>query len=1068
MNKTEYRAVFDSIQQSLFLYRKRRIISSALFYLFVSLSIFLGALFSFFLLDYIFYAGNSLLFIARVILVVFPPVTIFLLAGEILRIRSIHSIVSNFEKAFPLFKGRLFGATECSPHDPLFSQDLVYANVYDADRILRSLPPVPILTPRHDKVFRVFYVLFIIALLCVNLFPSVSGSAFSRLLSGRNLLPSCFAVAPGNSFVEKGKDLEVTLETFFGRIKKPRIILEKSEIVLHRESRNLFRGKIMTIDTSCVYHLAFSDTFSPLYAIHVVEHPYLEDIRFTLHYPSYTQEGDYETDEFDLYALKGTKIEFIAMSTQSLKRAQLVYDDSTKTELQVDNKQITGSFTVEVTRSFTIELLSQQGLRNSETSLFRIFSFDDEYPSIEIISPGEDMDLPEELAVDLVISAHDDYGIGKILLVWEKENEKHSVVVTSNGKKRSGEYEFRWDLMSMPLFPGDTLRYYAIVYDNDVVSGPKSGRTKIYTIRFPTAEEIYKEVAGGGEKVQESFKTGSNELEKLKEGLKDLERSLRESRTLTWEEKKKVEEIIKREKELLENIDQAREEMKELTERIQDAFLSNPEIREKLKEIERLMREIETKEIKKHMDELKKALEKMDRSAMLKAMEKMILSQEEIKKKLERTIEMLKRIAQEEKFEKIVKKAEELKEEQKRINEEIEGRSGEELKELLSCEKELESELGKLKEEMEDLAKELGSSDSTAQGSLEEASEIASELMKKMEQTQGMLSDGEKSQSLSLGQQNEEMLSEMTSVLSAGLSSMLSARRKNMEAAINALINDIILLSVESEKTMHGITARESKEDILARGDGIGDGISRIRKKIDVLQSKNPFISEIVNEELVRATRNIQTSTESLLKNNQSGAMLYAKRAMKSLNLAALELIESKKNLPSGGSGSMAQLLQQLQSLSSGQMQINQGTQTLIPLDISGGNIPGEMQRELQRLSELQSSLAERLRRIEEGIEGEGGDVLGDLGKIVEEMEEVAGELSRYSLDRELVERQERILSRMLDAQRSVHKREMSKKRQAEAPGEVTAKKPLPLRKIPGEKKGIRKDILRELEENNP
>jgi hypothetical protein len=108
------------------------------------------------------------------------------------------------------------------------------------------------------------------------------------------------------------------------------------------------------------------------------------------------------------------------------------------------------------------------------------------------------------------------------------------------------------------------------------------------------------------------------------------------------------------------------------------------------------------------------------------------------------------------------------------------------------------------------------------------------------------------------------------------------------------------------------------------------------------------------------------------------------------------------------------------------------------------------------------------LRRIEEGLHSEGGAVLGDLGKVAEEMDEIAEKLGKYSLDRDLVERQERILSRMLDAQRSVHKREFSKEREAERPGEVSSVRPPPLPGHSGKLKGLNKDILKELKERYP
>ena len=51
---------------------------------------------------------------------------------------------------------------------------------------------------------------------------------------------------------------------------------------------------------------------------------------------------------------------------------------------------------------------------------------------------------------------------------------------------------------------------------------------------------------------------------------------------------------------------------------------------------------------------------------------------------------------------------------------------------------------------------------------------------------------------------------------------------------------------------------------------------------------------------------------------------------------------------------------------------------------------------------------------------------------MIEEIESVVHDLKRGRLDSALIQKQERILSRLLDAQKSIHKREFSKKRKSE------------------------------------
>lgn len=1020
------------------------------------------------LFDRVYYLQRSVQAVLRMlILLIAAGVALLFLRSYFRKTRS-KSVVSFLEKRHSVLKGRLFAAVECSPEDPCFSEKLVYANIEDVEQVLRALPEVPIIGERHILLRKIAYIPLVLLSVLVAIAPQWSLSTLARLGGMKSAIPPAFAIYPGNGTVERGFGFDVVLRGFGGRISRPKVLLNDKQYPLAKGEQDIYTCTIEQVEQPFTYQVAFSDTTSPVFFVDVVEYPRIEDLLFSIRMPAYTGEKEQRTREFDIYALKGSRVQFEGVSSQPLARAMLLFDDSVSVGGTVDSTHFSGSFTVDTTRSFVLQLESTKGLTNVEHPTFRMFCFLDEYPKIELLQPGEDIDLPQDLAVDVLIDAEDDYGISRLALVWEQDGESHTVPIENVKDSEIDAYPFHWDLVNLPLFPGDTLTYYACVYDNDRVSGPKMSRSKRFLIRFPTAEEIYEEIASGGEKVQDVFETESGRLSELKEGLEELEQSLRKSRSLTWEEKQKAADIIEKERELLESIDRAREEMEELSRRINEAFLSNPEIREKLEEIERLMKELATEEVRRQMEQLREALKKMDRRAMLKAMEHMIYSQEEIKEKLERTIQILERIAQEERFERIAEKAEQLEEEQKRINRELERREGAEVQELSDAQRSLQEELQELSREMEALAEDLAKSDSTAQETLEEGGALSEELLKQLEEMQKALESGQKQQSLSLGKQSEKKLGKLSALMSAGLSSMMSKRRSDLEDEFNALINDVIFLSSGSEKVMNLLEGLYNADAVLASQDGVKDGIVRATEALAYMKTKSPFISHIAEEELFRAIRFIEQSAEHITKGNSHAAYQLTERTMKSLNLAALELIESKQDAPASSSSSLSQMLQQLQSMASEQMQLNQGTQGMFPIDMSAGSIPEETQRELRRLSELQGSLSERLRRIEEGLREEGGSILGDLGKVADEMEEVAEKLGQYSLDRELVERQERILSRMLDAQRSVHKREFSKKRKAERPGEVSIESPPPLPRIADKRRDVRRDILKELEERYP
>lgn len=92
------------------------------------------------------------------------------------------------------------------------------------------------------------------------------------------------------------------------------------------------------------------------------------------------------------------------------------------------------------------------------------------------------------------------------------------------------------------------------------------------------------------------------------------------------------------------------------------------------------------------------------------------------------------------------------------------------------------------------------------------------------------------------------------------------------------------------------------------------------------------------------------------------------------------------------------------------------------------------MQAQIPRLAAEQEAIRQGLREFSERY-ADRADRARRVDDLVREMERAVADLREGRVTRETQQRQERILTRMLDAQRSLQERDHSRQRQAEAAG---------------------------------
>ncbi|KAA3655937.1 MAG: DUF4175 family protein, partial [Calditrichaeota bacterium] len=263
--------------------------------------------------------------------------------------------------------------------------------------------------------------------------------------------------------------------------------------------------------------------------------------------------------------------------------------------------------------------------------------------------------------------------------------------------------------------------------------------------------------------------------------------------------------------------------------------------------------------------------------------------------------------------------------------------------------------------------------------------------------------------------------------------------------------------------------ARSSKNDpteyrdIARQQQDLFSGMQRTAEEMFKLSEKSFFVPPEIGQKFGEAQQKMQSSIKELENIRGDNAAREQQKAMNALNGALSELQQAMQDMQgnSPGGSMLDQFLQQLQKMSQQQQGINQGTQQL---GMEGMLTPSQS-GQLQRLAAEQEALRRALERMQG--QKESGDLLGNLDKIAEDMREAAREMVSNRVDPKTIERQKRILNRLLDAQKSVRKQEYSKKRQSRSGKEYTALDPGSLPESKDIKmEALKRDLLQAMRAN--
>jgi len=809
---------------------------------------------------------------------------------------------------------------------------------------------------------------------------------------------------------------------------------------------SVYRRVVAEVRDDFSYAFAAAGRRTREHRVRVMHRPVVNALRAIVRYPAYARAKPDTIAPLagKISALSGSTVELEGETSAPVARASLRFASGAEIALRSRPGGFTGSFRVAADDTFEVALVDSAGLAGERAVRYPVAMLEDGLPSIEILAPEDKARLPRTLEAEILFRASDDYGLARVDLAFLREGKDERWTRTplplagAAAGEQLTDYTGRhaWSLADAGVLPGDRILYYLEAADGNVTTGPGRARTETRSLVVPSAAEIFARIHEEETAQRENLEDALDRGTEIRDRLNKLSDELKSEGKLDWSRSRESREILERQREL-------KEKMREIVSRL-DRGLDDMErnravsrdIGRKIEQIRDLLADVENKDLRALVENLQKLMSQVSPKDLMSAMNDVQLDGERLVQNLDRTIELLKQVLREQKLDELARRVDEMLKEQSAVRDSTpSGDTGE----LAKRQRDLGAESKDVEKSLRDFTAEErdASLASELERMLDELKEKA--LEEQMRQAAEELSKGDRSAAqCSQSKAMDGLLSLYTSLGRCQQSMGMALERETIERLARSAreLVEVSKLQEALGPRLHGRFGRAESERLIGDEIVVKEALRRIADNLTQTARMSMMLSPRVLITLGAAERDVDLALRSIEEEERGLAASASDAAYRSINLAAIELLRATSS--AGGSRSGGR--QMLQQLMQQQMAIGEELKRLLQ-GRGGGGWTMEERAAMARLAGEQRAMEELVKQIAEESAGTG-EIMGRLDDVTKQMERLAKELEEGSLTNELVERHERILTRMLESQRSTRERDYKRERTSTAAGDVKALAP--------------------------
>ncbi len=811
--------------------------------------------------------------------------------------------------------------------------------------------------------------------------------------------------------------------------------------------------------------------------IEIIHRPVVNNVAAVIHLPEYTraEPETVATLAGRLGALDGSRVKLTGRISKEMYQGWLHFNRGEDIALSGIPGGFEGSFRITGNDTMRISVRDSMGLTSERTIQYPVVAYRDEAPVVELLSPEGDRQLPRSSQVTLTYRAGDDYGLSVVRLRYKREGAEgdfRSLELFSGGSGRDEEAvqemedQYQWDLSGQNLYPGDCVVYYLEALDNNTITGPGYQRTGTRRLEVPSLADVYTEIREQESRQRKSMDEVIEQGREIRRDLRRMSDRIKSEGEISWGRKQEGDEILARQEKLRENVNEAASRLENTLRTLERNRMTSSRIGKKMEKVRQLLDEIQNEDLRKSIQKLSRLLSDVPEEEMMKAMDELEMSMDSIMERLDRTIGLLEQAVREERMEELVRGMEELLSRQKSLKDStVTG----EQRELSQRQEKLGDDFGELEEGVEEFARE--QPDSSMMSMMEELSREMnkSRVEEQMKKASRQLMEDERQQAQCT---QENVMDEMFSLytrLGRCQACMSMNMGQKLEAALDKLAWEVVHISKLEEELIRQIQDKsgsmEGRERLMEDQLVLKEALRSVMNSIYNLGKETMAISRPVFYHMGLAVKGVDSILENMEQRRFQQAGNSAGRVLDHLNVAVVELLTAASSMGSSSSGSARG---KMQTMMQQQMSIDQQLRRMLQ---SGGDGKGRWSMKerasMARLAAEQRKVGEMMRRLnQESRDAE--ELLGRLDDMDEKMGEVAGELQESRLDKDLLRKEERILGRMLEAERSINSRDYRRERVSRTGDDLRAEQPDERSGQPERSELLLKMIRRGMRQNGP
>ena len=803
--------------------------------------------------------------------------------------------------------------------------------------------------------------------------------------------------------------------------------------LMNRED-GLYKYTIENVNSSISFYFTDKKYVSEIYKIIVLNKPFISSFSVDIQPPSYTNLS-YENlkNIGDLKIASGTIIKwnFTTVDTDSLT---VLFNDGSRLE----GKKNGNIF--EVVKTFYTDAEYRISIRNSKLKddnnlVYKIQTISDLYPEIKVVQVNDSMDFKIFHFKGNIV---DDYGFNKLDFTISAEGKDSSITIPVTPFLLNQDFYYTFDFESVKTF-GKSFRYYFSVYDNDFVNHFKKTISETFTFTFPDYQEILAKENSDQNSIDQLFKKSSKLTEELQQEFKDFKMKQINSTLSEWEKFQTVKDIMSKKTDLENVLNQIKQQNKDANNFMNSFSEEKSEILKKQQQIDELLKDVFSDDLKKLFDEFNELAKQFDPKKFDQLSKEMDTSLDDLAKQLDKNVQLLKKMKVEQKVERVIEELKNLAISEKANLEKLEKRS--DLIQINQDEKENESLLKNLENDYNG-ALEINKALEKPMNLFNfdsEFSTIKDSYSKVLDDSE----KGNKRKTSSEMEKNGKSIDQLVFAMDQMLKNTKNMQNKANIEDIKQILDNLIIVSFDQENILNKFNTIDFNNPLVnnlkIKQNNLQGQVVFVKDSLYALAKRTPEISSVINKEMLGLESSVGSAFDNLESGNIGASRMYQQYGMTAANNLALFLSEALENIKEqeknsmpgdgdcdkpGGKGSKPGM----KSLKDSQASIKEQLQQMID-QMKKGDM-GKMSKSIGQTLAQQEIMQQLIRDMVNS--GSVGSKASDQLKAIDQLlEQSRRDLINKNVTNELINRQNLILSKLLDAEKSEIERDFEDKRES-------------------------------------